>query len=112
MPITFQNQEYSLWRVPFCITDDQQDPSVKLFIKCCLNAFQEGVNNSRISRLFQRKIALIIIAIIIAATIWAMIFFFGDENNKSKNTKYLPPNCYLLNDKIICPNNKNSVQIG
>ena len=112
MPITFQNQEYSLWRVPFCITDDQQDPSVKLFIKCCLNAFQEGVNNSRISKLLRPKITLIIIAIIIAATIWAMIFFFGDENNKSKNTKYLPPNCYLLNDKIICPNNKNSVQIG
>jgi len=73
---------------------------------------REGVNNSRISKLLQPKITLIIIAIIIAATIWAMIFFFGDENNKSKNTKYLPPNCYLLNDKIICPNNKNSVQIG
>jgi len=71
-----------------------------------------GVNNSRISRLLQRKITLIIIAIIVAAIIWAIMFFFGDENNKSKNTKYLPPNCYSLNDKIICPNNNNSVQIG
>jgi len=32
------------------------------------------------------------------------------ENNKLKNTRYLPSNCYSLNEKIICPN--NSVQRG
>lgn len=73
-------------------------------------SFRRNVNNSRMSRLDQRKITLIIIAVIIASTIFAVMFLFMGENNKSKNTKYLPADCYSLNEKIICP--KNSVQMG
>jgi uncharacterized membrane protein YukC len=49
---------------------------------------------------------MIIAAIIIAATIFALVFFFMDKNNEleNTNTNYLPPNCYSLNGEIICPN--------
>jgi hypothetical protein len=49
---------------------------------------------------------LIITAIIIAVTIFAVGFFFMDENNEleNTNTNYLPPNCYSVNGEIICPN--------
>ena len=76
----------------------------------CWMPFREKTNNSRISRLRQRKTLLIIAAIIIAATIFVLVFFSMNENNETENTNintntnYLPPNCYSINGEIICPN--------
>ncbi len=72
----------------------------------CRMPFQGKTDNSRIPKLRQRKTQLIIAAIIIAATIFALVFFFMDKNNEleNTNTNYLPPNCYSLNGEIICPN--------
>ena len=67
-------------------------------------SFRDNVDHSKISRLLQRKIILIIIAIIIAAAIFAVMFFFMDNDNQLEKTKYLPPDCYSLNGKIVCPN--------
>jgi hypothetical protein len=48
---------------------------------------------------------MIIAAIIIAATILVLIFIIIPEKNELEqtNTDYLPPDCYKLNGKIICP---------
>jgi hypothetical protein len=48
---------------------------------------------------------LIIAAIIIAVGILVVIFLIIPEKDELEkaNTNYLPPDCYLLNGKIICP---------
>jgi len=48
---------------------------------------------------------LLIAAIIIAAIILVVIFVIIPEKNELEktNTNYLPPDCYSLNGKIICP---------
>jgi len=53
----------------------------------------------------QRTTILIIAAIIIAASILVVIFLIIPEKNEleNANTNYLPPDCYSLNGKIICP---------
>ena len=72
----------------------------------CRMPFRGKTDNSRIPRLRQRKTLMIIAAIIISATIFALVFFFMDKNNELENTNadYLPLNCYSLNGEIICPN--------
>jgi hypothetical protein len=48
-----------------------------------------------------------IATIIIAPTIFVLVFFFMDENNglenTNTNTDNLPPNCYSINGETICP---------
>jgi len=53
----------------------------------------------------QLKTILLIAAIIIAAIILVVIFVIIPEKNELEktNTNYLPPDCYSLNGKIICP---------
>ena len=64
-----------------------------------------NVDKSRYLRLGQRTTIMIIAAIIIAATILVLIFIIIPEKNELEktNTNYLPPDCYSLNGKIICP---------
>jgi hypothetical protein len=48
---------------------------------------------------------MIIAAIITAAGILVLTFIIVPEKNELEqtNTDYLPPDCYKLNGKIICP---------
>ncbi|HEX5920893.1 MAG TPA: hypothetical protein VFY55_03855 [Nitrososphaeraceae archaeon] len=64
-----------------------------------------NVDKSGYTRLGQRTTITIIAAIIIAATILVLIFIIIPEKNQLEqtNTDYLPPDCYKLNGKIICP---------
>jgi flagellar basal body-associated protein FliL len=63
------------------------------------------VDKSRDPRLGQLMTILIIAAIIIAVGILVLIFIIIPEKNEMEqtNTDYLPPDCYKLNGKIICP---------
>jgi hypothetical protein len=41
---------------------------------------------------------------VVAAIIFGIFFFVGQYNTFDGSTNFLPPNCYLLNGKQICPN--------
>jgi hypothetical protein len=64
----------------------------------------EDINN-RSTRFFGKRILLAIIIILIAGLSFAVWYFFiSDSNNVEKNSDvYLPPNCYSVNGKQICP---------
>jgi hypothetical protein len=64
----------------------------------------EDINN-RSTRFFGKRILLAIIIILIAGLSFAVWYFFiSDSNNVAKNSDvYLPPNCYSVNGKQICP---------
>ena len=66
---------------------------------------RDDVDKSRYPRLGQRTTILIIAAIIIAAGILTVVFRIIPEKNEleNTNTNELPPDCYSLNGKIICP---------
>ena len=66
---------------------------------------KDVIDKSRNSKLGQRKTIFLIAAIIIAAIILVVIFLIIPEENELEkiNTNYLPPDCYSLNGKIICP---------
>ena len=68
-------------------------------------SFRSNVDKSRYPRLGQRMTIVIIAAIIIAATMLVLIFVIIPEKNQLEqtNSDYLPPDCYNLNGKIICP---------
>ena len=68
-------------------------------------SFRSNIDKSRYPRLGQRTTIMIVAAIIIAATILVLIFIIIPEKNQLEqtNTDYLPPDCYKLNGKIICP---------
>ena len=68
-------------------------------------SFRSNIDKSRYPRLGQRTTIMIVAAIIIAATILIVIFLIMPEKNELEkaNTNYLPPDCYSLNGKIICP---------
>lgn len=68
-------------------------------------SLRDHFDNSRNAILGQRTTILIIAAIIIAVGILVVIFLIMPEKNELEkaNTNYLPPDCYLVNGKIICP---------
>jgi hypothetical protein len=68
-------------------------------------SFRGHTGNSRNAILGQRTTILIIAAIIISVGILVVIFLIIPEKNELEkaNTNYLPPDCYSLNGKIICP---------
>ena len=63
------------------------------------------IDKSRNSILGERTTILIIAAIIIAISMFVVIFIIIPEKNEldNTNTNYLPPDCYSLNGKTICP---------
>ena len=57
------------------------------------------------NRLFGRKLILGIIIVLVASIAMSVWFFsISSLGNEIGNTeKYLPPNCYSINGKQICP---------
>lgn len=64
------------------------------------------VDNFNVSRI-NRRLKIIIIAVVIAGIIFGLFYFAGHYNTPEDTTNYLPPNCYSLNGKQICPNPQN-----
>jgi hypothetical protein len=58
-----------------------------------------------LSRFFGRRLILAIIIVLVAGLTFGLWFFFiSDSNNAAENSDiYLPPNCYSVNGKQICP---------
>jgi len=60
------------------------------------------VENSSVT--FNSRQKILIVAFWLAGIILGIIFFVGLYNSFEDTTNYLPPNCYSLNGKQICPN--------
>jgi hypothetical protein len=62
-------------------------------------------NSDQSSRLIGRRLCLAIIILLVSGIIFGSWFFFiSDLDNVIwNNDNYLPPNCYLINGKQICP---------
>jgi hypothetical protein len=68
--------------------------------------FPEDVDKSiRSFRFFNRKLILAIIIVAVANITFCVWFFFitGSDIAIGNSDKYLPPNCYSINGKQICP---------
>jgi hypothetical protein len=68
--------------------------------------FPKHVENSNQSkRLLGRGLNLAIIIALVASLAFGVWFFFisGSDNAIGNSNKYLPPNCYSINGKQICP---------
>jgi hypothetical protein len=63
----------------------------------------QNSNHSR--RLPSRRLILGIIIVLVASIAFGVWFFFisGWDNVIGNSEKYLPPNCYSINGKQICP---------
>jgi hypothetical protein len=60
--------------------------------------------SNRSTRFFGKRILLVIIIILIAGLTVGLVFLFIPESdNAGKNNVILPPNCYSVNEKQICP---------
>ncbi|MGI0031060.1 MAG: hypothetical protein ACRD80_05705 [Nitrososphaeraceae archaeon] len=57
---------------------------------------------STLSKFNKRKLIVMTIIISVAAIIIGIWFFFIGEHN-FESTNILPPNCYMINGKQICP---------
>jgi predicted secreted protein len=66
-------------------------------------SFPDDFHDSNISR-FNGKLKIIIIAVVIAVIIFGFFYFVGHYKTLNESTNYLPPNCYSVNGKEICPN--------
>lgn len=60
-------------------------------------------HDSNISRI-NGKLKIIIIAVVVAVIIFGFFYFVGHYKTLNETTNYLPPNCYSVNGKQICPN--------
>ena len=60
-------------------------------------------SKSTLSKFIKRKLIVITIIITVAAIIIGIWLFFMGEL-KFESTDILPPNCYMINGKQICPN--------
>jgi hypothetical protein len=62
-------------------------------------------NSDQSSRLIGRRLGLAIIILLVSGIIFGSWFFFiSDLDNVIwNNDNYLPPNCYSINGKQICP---------
>ena len=63
-------------------------------------------SKSSLSKFNKRKLIVITLIISIAAIIIRMSFFFMNEHYFG-STNFLPPNCYMINGKQICPKQWN-----
>jgi hypothetical protein len=69
-------------------------------------AFPKHVEKSNQSRrILGGKLILAIIIVLVANIAFGVLFFFisGSDNTIWNSDKYLPPNCYSINGKQICP---------
>jgi cell division protein FtsI/penicillin-binding protein 2 len=64
------------------------------------------VNNSKApSKFAGKKLRLTVIIVVVAIIIFAMwLFFISVKNNPYYDNGKLPPNCYSINGKQVCPN--------
>jgi hypothetical protein len=64
------------------------------------------VNNSKVPSKFAGKnLRLTVIIVVVAVIIFAMwLFFISGEYDPYYDNNMLPPNCYSLNGKQVCPN--------
>ena len=60
-------------------------------------------SKSTLSKFIKRKLIVITIIITVAAIIIGIGLFFMGEH-KFESIDILPPNCYMINGKQICPN--------
>jgi hypothetical protein len=63
----------------------------------------DNAGKSTLSRFIKKKLIVITIIITVAAVIIGIWLFFMGAHN-IENTNILPPNCYMINEKPICPN--------
>jgi len=66
-------------------------------------SFSKDSDDSIVSR-FNKRLKIIIIGVVIASIIFGIFYFVGHYNTLEDTTNLLPPNCYSLNGKQICPN--------
>jgi hypothetical protein len=62
-------------------------------------------NSNQSNRLLGRRLILGIIIVLFVSISFGVWFFVisGLDNAIGNNEKYLPPNCYSINGKQICP---------
>ena len=63
------------------------------------------VQTDQSSKLIDRRLGLVIIIVLVSGLMIGLWFFFiSDLDNVIwNNDNYLPPNCYSINGKHICP---------
>jgi hypothetical protein len=72
--------------------------------------FPEDVDKSNpSSRFVSRKLILVTIIVLVAGITFGVWFFFISDSDNAIDTgdNFLPPNCYSLNGKQICPSPKS-----
>jgi hypothetical protein len=71
--------------------------------------FPEDVGNSNRSfRFFNRKLILAMIIVAVAGITFGIWFLFTNSNNAiDTSDNFLPPNCYSINGKQVCPSPKS-----
>jgi len=72
--------------------------------------FREDVDKSNRSfRFHNRKLILAIIIVAAAGITFGIWFFFISDSDNAIDTSdnFLPPNCYSVNGKQICPSPKS-----
>jgi hypothetical protein len=72
--------------------------------------FPEDVDKSNpSSRFVSRKLILVTIIVLVAGITFGVWFFFISDSDNAIDTSdnFLPPNCYSVNGKQICPSPKS-----
>ena len=72
--------------------------------------FPEDVDKSNpSSRFVSRKLILVTIIVLVAGITFGVWFFFISDSDNALDTSdnFLPPNCYSVNGKQICPSPKS-----
>ncbi|HEX7178732.1 MAG TPA: hypothetical protein VF220_03330 [Nitrososphaeraceae archaeon] len=72
--------------------------------------FPEDVDKSNpSSRFVSKKLILVIIIVLVAGITFGVWFFFISDSDNAIDTSdnFLPPNCYSVNGKQICPSPKS-----
>jgi hypothetical protein len=72
--------------------------------------YPEDVDKAnRSSRFVSRKLILVTIIVLVAGITFGVWFFFISDSDNAIDTSdnFLPPNCYSVNGKQICPSPKS-----
>jgi hypothetical protein len=70
---------------------------------------QKYYSKNRSSRFYNRKLILAIIIVLVSGLTFGLWFFFISNSDNAIDTSenFLPPNCYSINGREICPSPKS-----
>ena len=68
-------------------------------------SYRDVENSNRSVRFFEKKLFLAIIIVLVAGIAFGawFVFVFNAQNAEDTKNTVLPPDCYSINGKQICP---------